>query len=74
MTERDHEFVICPFCGQKYGDCWEWVTNEDPITITCDTCGRDFTCWAEIDVQYVSSRPDTLLADTLAEGGPTNEH
>ena len=67
MTERDREYVICPFCGEKRGDCWEWVTNEDPITITCDRCGEEFICWAEYDVQYCSTRPDKTLADALAQ-------
>ena len=68
MSERDPEYAICPFCGEKHGDCWEWLRSEDPITTKCDGCGRDFICWAEIDVQYVSRRPDTPLADTVAEG------
>ena len=43
------------------------TTNEDPITITCDSCGEEFICWAEYDVQYCSTRPDKTLADALAQ-------
>ena len=47
MSERDPEYVICPFCGEEHGGCWEWLKGEDSITITCDRCGEEFICWAE---------------------------
>jgi DNA-directed RNA polymerase subunit RPC12/RpoP len=47
----DGEYVICPYCGAKYGDCWEWVKQE-PRTKDCDECGKEFEYWAVVSVDY----------------------
>ena len=67
MTIRDNEWVVCPFCGNEHGDCWDWCKSEDPQRTTCDSCGQEFICWAEYDVQYCSTRPDKTIADALAQ-------
>jgi len=51
--QYDDEYAICPYCGEKYGDCWEWVTDQDEIT-ECFTCGKKFTVRAEPSVTYYS--------------------
>ena len=49
--ERDGEYIICPHCGEKYGDCWEWVRETDEVR-ECDECGKSYRYWAEYDVTY----------------------
>ena len=53
--KSDGEYVICPYCGEKYGDCWEWVTDSDK-TRECDECGKEFRYWAEYSVTYYSKK------------------
>ena len=67
MTIRDDEWVVCPFCQHQMGDCFDWCKSEDPQRTTCDSCGEEFICWAEYDVQYCSKRPDEILAFALAQ-------
>ena len=67
MTIRDDEWVVCPFCQHQMGDCFDWCKSEDPQRTTCDSCGEEFICWAEYDVQYCSKRPDEILACALAQ-------
>lgn len=50
--QSDSEWAICPYCGAKYGDCWEWLTSETPEEKECHRCGRKFRAWAEFDVTY----------------------
>lgn len=49
--QSDDEYVICPYCEAKSGDCWEWVTGQEQ-TMKCDECGKEFRYWAEYDVTY----------------------
>ena len=52
-VQMDHEYVICPHCGEQHGDCWEWV-DERPALEECQNpeCGKKFIAWAEHDVTY----------------------
>ena len=50
----DDNWAICPYCGCKHGDCWEWVTENDEVT-TCFECGKMFTVRAEYNVTYCSA-------------------
>lgn len=47
----DDEFVICPRCGTKQGDCWEWV-REQEAEKECPGCGAELVVWAEHSVTY----------------------
>lgn len=49
--EFDGEWVICPHCGYKHGDAWEWVKPEER-TMECDGCKKEFKYWAEYEVTY----------------------
>jgi hypothetical protein len=51
--EFDHVYVICPYCGETYGDCWEWV-QEYANEMTCEDCGGVFTYCAEHSVAYIT--------------------
>ena len=52
--QYDDVYAVCPYCLTKHGDCWEWVTENDEITI-CDECGKKFTVRAEYSVTYYSN-------------------
>ena len=51
--QRDDDWAICPWCGHKHGDCWEWVTDM-PRTTRCDECDNLFTVEADYSVTYIS--------------------
>lgn len=54
--ERSGEYVICPHCGNRHGDCREWVRSELPEKMKCSECGETFAYLAEYDVQYVTAK------------------
>lgn len=56
--QQDSEWAICPFCGKKHGDCWEWITSEDDIKTACSSCGKEFIAYAEFDVTYHTRQPE----------------
>lgn len=60
---EDSEFVICPHCGERHGDAWEWCLDDTAREVHCDECGIIFMAWAEYDVTY-HSKP---------KGGATND-
>lgn len=49
----DSEYVICPYCGYKHGDAWEWAAQEtEGDRMECEECKNIFVFWAEHDVTY----------------------
>ncbi len=56
--QTDGEWAICPYCGCKHGDCWEWVTSETPEETDCSRCGRKFMVHAEYSVDYCTAPID----------------
>ena len=61
MSEHmDGCYAICPHCGERHGDCWEWLTDEQPAEFTCQECGKLFTAWAVYGVQYHTDFPESM--------------
>lgn len=54
----DGEYAICPYCGYKHGDCWEWLTAEFPEIYDCANCGEHFKAYAEYDVRYITEKSE----------------
>lgn len=55
--EIKHEYtddVVCPWCGNKYGDCWEWTKDSDEMK--CDECGKQFEYEKNVTVEYSTSK------------------
>jgi hypothetical protein len=50
--QSDNTWAICPYCGACHGDCWEWLTSEQPVNETCSDCGKTYRAWAEYTVDY----------------------
>ena len=65
VHRHDSEYAICPFCGEKHGDCSEWLTSEDSIYTDCQSCGERFVAWAEYSVTYYTKRPDPEAVATV---------
>ena len=72
MTTYDSEYIICPHCGAKHGDAWEWCFSEEAVEVDCQDCGRVFLAWAEHSVEYASKpKPSSKVAKALGIGpGP----
>lgn len=51
----DDNYIICPTCGYKMGDCWEWVKDNEGEE-TCDVCNTKFVHYAEVSVTYHAKR------------------
>ena len=49
--QSDDEWAICPYCGAKSGDCWEWVTGHEQEE-QCYGCGKVYLVSADYDVAY----------------------
>jgi hypothetical protein len=79
-SEYDDSYVICPYCGEQYGDCWEWVKEHENEMI-CEECGGVFTHYVEHSASYIT-RPltapqvvvvvddpvlDVIIADEILE-------
>lgn len=46
--------VICPYCGHKYSDSWEFGngTDDDFGLIQCEYCEKEFYAWRNVEVTY----------------------
>lgn len=83
MNEKTSDpcYVICPYCGEGHGDCWEWVTdNVREEQCQNPECGKTFACYAEYDVTYCAEpvedddKPGISAAsqETSADHPPTD--
>jgi NAD-dependent SIR2 family protein deacetylase len=61
--------IICPYCGHKFSDSWEYMDEDSQIT-ECDRCGRPFTLYTQTIVSY-NTRPIAFdkVNDSLWEHG-----
>jgi len=51
-TVDDHN-LICPYCGEKHDEPWEYFSNNDETAdVICDECDRDFVAIRHISVSY----------------------
>jgi hypothetical protein len=70
QIEYSYEYVICPYCDERSGDCWEWVT-EQKNTQTCEVCGGQYAYWAEYSATYytepVTPPPETNLLPDIEQ-------
>lgn len=53
-TEHTDE-IICPYCGNKISDSWEYNNNEEG-EIHCDECENDFYYSVHISASYSTER------------------
>ncbi len=54
-NEIEHEHtdeIVCPYCGYKFSDSYEWEAHEHERTIECHSCEKKFNATATISVSY----------------------
>lgn len=63
-AEIDYEYtkgIVCPFCGHKFHDSWEYLESMrgSGILLECtgEECGKSFYCEPDYDITFVSSKP-----------------
>ena len=58
MSEIDHEFtdeIVCPHCGYKVSDSWEWPDEGKGY---CEVCGRHYKYTRDVSVTYCTEKID----------------
>jgi predicted RNA-binding Zn-ribbon protein involved in translation (DUF1610 family) len=48
---------VCPACGHRHRDAWEWNFGaglEGNTEHDCDNCGAEFRCERIVDVYYTT--------------------
>lgn len=53
MAVHNYADFECPYCGEEQGDSWEYA-EEAPEKHDCDSCGKEFLCWIEKTVEYLT--------------------
>ena len=58
-TWREEE-IICPYCGYKYDDSWEFLGGEWETSgeEECAECGKNFEWDSECDIKYSTRRAE----------------
>jgi DNA-directed RNA polymerase subunit RPC12/RpoP len=48
---------VCPYCGYKERDWWEWDIEQDQDEITeCGSCGEEYRYHVDITVQFTTAK------------------
>lgn len=51
----DHEGAVCPACGYRHGDCWEWLNDEmRPVQHECQGCGAKLDSSVSYSTSYTT--------------------
>jgi uncharacterized Zn-finger protein len=45
---------VCPHCGHKHADAWEWMADEGEHD--CDKCEEPFRYTREVEVTYTTTK------------------
>lgn len=46
--------LICPHCGCRHTDPWEYLDEDEHIDRECDECGATFEAWLSVRRLYHS--------------------
>lgn len=52
---KDHEWSndpLCPYCGHKAQDAWEWGADTESGTHECGNCEKEYVWRMHIMVRY----------------------
>ena len=65
--EIDTEFCekpVCPYCGEKHEDAWEWFGRDDwdgaEQEVECDDCGKPFVVVLQLEVTYSTYKKEAF--------------
>lgn len=50
LRTANSDWIICPGCGEKHGECADWVKSM-PHREIC-SCGAEMLCWSETETTY----------------------
>jgi hypothetical protein len=50
LRSVSRDWVVCPGCGEKHGECADWVKSM-PHREIC-SCGAEMVCWFETEITY----------------------
>jgi transcription initiation factor TFIIIB Brf1 subunit/transcription initiation factor TFIIB len=68
MSDIDHEYtdeIVCPYCGNVFGDSWECSPNDENGWTECDECGRVIEFTRNIIVSYSTTEPSSTRAEVF---------
>lgn len=54
IDRRGTDDIVCPYCGYKITDCWEF--NNDSDNINCDECEKPFYYEREYEITYSTTK------------------
>lgn len=57
IEKIDHKYtdeIVCPYCGYKESDSWEYNHNSDDME--CTGCGKKFHYERNIEVTYTTNK------------------
>lgn len=60
--------LICPFCGYRNPDSWDYDLNESGVELECPNCGRTFIAISECVPTYTTYPISTHWLDTWEVG------
>ncbi len=63
MSNIDHKFTseaVCPWCGHKHRDSWEW---SDEGVSSCEVCERKFSFSRYVEVTYETEKIEESTTD-----------
>lgn len=67
MADIDHEYtdeVVCPHCGYKHQDSYEFFIHNDECSDTnCHSCNKPFTAIRHVNIYY-----STIATPEVADG------
>lgn len=59
MSEIEHEYthdIVCPYCGHKFDDSWEYGDIQSGMEIECDKCDKTFRAYSIVDISYSTEK------------------
>lgn len=51
----DSYWLICPYCGHKHSDPYEFFGKDECTTVECGNCEREFDARQYISITYYGS-------------------
>lgn len=55
--EIEHEYtdeIVCPYCGYKFEDSYEFELDTRKSNLNCDECGEEFFAYEEVSYSYLT--------------------
>jgi DNA-directed RNA polymerase subunit RPC12/RpoP len=53
---EDTDEIVCPYCGYKFSDSWEYAGPDGFWDVTCHKCERAFNVTANMEITYTSEK------------------